>query len=149
MKIAIYSRKSKFTGKGESIENQIELCKNQLINKYNIKEENIKIYQDEGFTGYNTNRPQFQEMIKKYHLFLNVRQACRLANRWKSVVEVYIANQLEKHKLSIARWKWRKCVSKSWLDVQKLDIKAMQEGKATLQVKAQKIYVTLYSKSGE
>lgn len=61
---AIYSRKSKFTGKGESIENQIELCKNQLINKYNIKEKNIKIYQDEGFTGYNTNRPQFQEMIK-------------------------------------------------------------------------------------
>ena len=33
---AIYSRKSKFTGKGDSIENQIELCKNQLINKYNI-----------------------------------------------------------------------------------------------------------------
>ena len=61
---AIYSRKSKFTGKGERRENQIELCKNQLINKYNIKEENIKIYQDEGFTGYNTNRPQFQEMIK-------------------------------------------------------------------------------------
>ena len=44
---AIYSRKSKFTGKGESIENQIELCKNQLINKYekNI-EEKILIYQD-------------------------------------------------------------------------------------------------------
>lgn len=61
---AIYSRKSKFTGKGESIENQIELCKNQLINKYNIDETNIKIYQDEGFTGYNTNRPQFQKMMK-------------------------------------------------------------------------------------
>ena len=27
MKAAIYSRKSKFTGKGESIENQIEMCK--------------------------------------------------------------------------------------------------------------------------
>ena len=27
MKIAIYSRKSKFTGKGESIENQITLCR--------------------------------------------------------------------------------------------------------------------------
>ena len=62
---AIYSRKSKFTGKGESIENQIELCKNQLINKYNIDEQNIKVYQDEGFTGYNTNRPQFQEMLKE------------------------------------------------------------------------------------
>ena len=64
-------------------------------------------------------------------------------------MEVYIANHIEKHKLSIVRWKWRKCVSKFWLDVQKLDIKAMQEGKATLQVKAQKIYVTLYSKSSE
>ena len=25
------------------------------------------------------------------------------------------------------RWKWRKCVSKSWLDVQEFDIKAIQE----------------------
>lgn len=61
---AIYSRKSKFTGKGESIENQIELCKSNLKNKYNINEEDIKIYQDEGFSGYNTNRPQFQMMMK-------------------------------------------------------------------------------------
>lgn len=28
--IAIYSRKSKFTGKGESIGNQVELCKETL-----------------------------------------------------------------------------------------------------------------------
>ena len=35
--------------------------------------------------------------------FNNVRQACRLANRWKSVVEVDIANHIEKHKLSIVR----------------------------------------------
>lgn len=62
---AIYSRKSKFTGKGESIENQIELCKNQLLNKYGQDIENkILIYQDEGFTGYNTNRPQFQQMME-------------------------------------------------------------------------------------
>jgi len=31
MKVAIYSRKSKFTGKGESIENQIQLCKEHGI----------------------------------------------------------------------------------------------------------------------
>lgn len=61
---AIYSRKSKYTGKGESIENQIELCKNQLMSKYNIDYNVIKVYQDEGFTGYNTNRPEFQEMMK-------------------------------------------------------------------------------------
>lgn len=62
---AIYSRKSKYTGKGESIENQIELCKNQLINKYGKEiKQKILIYQDEGFTGYNTNRPEFKKMMK-------------------------------------------------------------------------------------
>ena len=30
MKIAIYSRKSKFTGKGESIENQVVLCREYI-----------------------------------------------------------------------------------------------------------------------
>ena len=58
---AIYSRKSKFTGKGESIENQIELCKNQLINKYNIKEENINISQDAGFTNLSNFNRQFRK----------------------------------------------------------------------------------------
>lgn len=60
--IAIYSRKSKYTGKGESINNQIEKCKNYLTYK-NIKEK-IKIYKDEGYTGYNTKRPEFQKLLK-------------------------------------------------------------------------------------
>lgn len=60
----IYSRKSKFTGKGESIENQIDMCKTHLLNKYGDIKKNIVIFQDEGFTGYNTNRPEFQEMMK-------------------------------------------------------------------------------------
>lgn len=63
-KYAIYSRKSKYTGKGESIGNQIELCKNYLITKYNAEEENILIYEDEGYTGANTNRPEFKKMLK-------------------------------------------------------------------------------------
>ena len=60
--IAIYSRKSKYTGKGESINNQIEKCKNYLKYK-NIKEKTI-IYKDEGYTGYNTKRPEFQKLLK-------------------------------------------------------------------------------------
>jgi len=64
-KIAIYSRKSKFTGKGESIENQIELCKTYIKNKNpDIKDEDILVYEDEGYSGKNTNRPQFQLMMK-------------------------------------------------------------------------------------
>ena len=62
--IAIYSRKSKFTGKGESIENQIELCRQYIASHY-CKEEADKavVYEDEGFSGGNIDRPQFQQMI--------------------------------------------------------------------------------------
>lgn len=64
-KIAIYSRKSKFTGKGESTHNQIETCKRKIeltFEKIDL-ENDILIYEDEGYTGYNTNRPAFQNML--------------------------------------------------------------------------------------
>lgn len=64
MKAAIYSRKSKYTGKGESIENQIQLCKEHGIKYLEISEEDFIIYEDEGFSGGNTKRPQFQKMLK-------------------------------------------------------------------------------------
>lgn len=62
--IAIYSRKSKFTGKGESVENQIELCKAYIRTHYGEKAlETIEIYEDEGFSGANLRRPAFQKMM--------------------------------------------------------------------------------------
>ncbi len=61
MKAAIYSRKSKFTGKGESVENQIQMC---LDYARNIGIEDFLVYEDEGFSGKNTDRPQFQQMLK-------------------------------------------------------------------------------------
>lgn len=67
-KYVIYSRKSKFTGKGESTQNQIDICRRKLISKYGNILDNIVVFQDEGFTGYNTNRPQFQEMMKMVRL---------------------------------------------------------------------------------
>lgn len=64
-KFAIYSRKSMFTGKGESIANQIELCRQYLFQKYsNITDDDIVVFEDEGFSGKNTNRPEFQKMMK-------------------------------------------------------------------------------------
>ena len=64
--IAIYTRKSKFTGKGESIENQIIKCKQFINFKFdNIKEEDIKIFVDEGFSGKNENRPEYQSMLQE------------------------------------------------------------------------------------
>ena len=61
MNIGIYSRKSKFTGKGESIENQIEMCTNYADSHF--KDSKILIYEDEGFTGANTDRPQFKRLM--------------------------------------------------------------------------------------
>ncbi len=64
-KYAIYSRKSKFTGKGESIENQIELCKQFLNSKFEgVTEDELLVFEDEGYSGKNTNRPEFQKMLK-------------------------------------------------------------------------------------
>ena len=46
-KFAIYSRKSKFTGKGESIDNQITRCKEYLKFHYDIDDEDsIIIFED-------------------------------------------------------------------------------------------------------
>lgn len=60
---AIYSRKSKFTKKGESIENQISLCKEYAKTKDIITPDDY-IYEDEGLSGGNINRPDFQKMMK-------------------------------------------------------------------------------------
>ena len=43
----IYSRKSKFTGKGESIENQIELCRQYIAMHFgDDAAENALVYED-------------------------------------------------------------------------------------------------------
>jgi site-specific DNA recombinase len=61
MKAAIYSRKSKFTGKGDSVENQIQLC---LDYAKNLGIKDFLIYEDEGYSGGTIDRPKFQQMIE-------------------------------------------------------------------------------------
>ncbi|MDY5700613.1 MAG: recombinase family protein [Lachnospiraceae bacterium] len=64
MLVAIYSRKSKWTGKGESVENQILMCKEYLTHVLHLtKEAKIREYVDEGFSGKNTKRPAFIKML--------------------------------------------------------------------------------------
>ena len=64
--IAIYTRKSKFTGKGESIGNQIELCKEYVRGVYGAAYlERCEVFEDEGFSGGNLQRPAFQEMMRQ------------------------------------------------------------------------------------
>lgn len=76
MKIAaIYSRKSKITGKGESIVNQIELCMHEA---HHLGINEFIIYEDEGFSGKNIERPQYRKMLtdakeKKFHVLICYR----------------------------------------------------------------------------
>ena len=61
----IYSRKSRFTGKGESIENQIELCRQYIAAHYSKEAaEKARVYEDEGFSGRTLERPQFKRMMQ-------------------------------------------------------------------------------------
>ncbi|MCW6075526.1 recombinase family protein [Clostridium sporogenes] len=65
MKAAIYSRKSKFTGKGDSIENQVQMCKEYMNRNYLGQNHQFEIFEDEGFGGGDTNRPEFQRLLKE------------------------------------------------------------------------------------
>ena len=63
-RIAIYSRKSKFTGKGESIGNQVELCRDYVCNMFGEEYRDwCVVFEDEGFSGGNLKRPAFQKMM--------------------------------------------------------------------------------------
>lgn len=63
MNIAIYSRKSVYTSSGDSIENQIDLCKDYYLRMTNSDKLNFIVYEDEGFSGKNIKRPQFQNLL--------------------------------------------------------------------------------------
>ena len=56
-RIAIYARKSVFREDSISIESQIEMC------GYETKGQDYFVYQDNGYSGKNTDRPDFQRMV--------------------------------------------------------------------------------------
>lgn len=62
IRVAIYCRKSVFVEGSVSIETQINLCKDYIDKKYSNA--TFQIFEDEGFSGGNTNRPAFQKMLK-------------------------------------------------------------------------------------
>lgn len=67
LRFFIYSRKSVCTGKGESVENQAEMCRQYIYSKFpsaDISDSCITVYEDEGFSAKNTDRPRFQQMLR-------------------------------------------------------------------------------------
>lgn len=100
MKIAIYSRKSKFTGIGDSIENQISMCRDFAMTKFNKEEIEFDEFEDEGFTGSNLNRPKFKELmrnIKKYDVLICYRldRISRNVADFSSTLEILQSNHCD------------------------------------------------------
>lgn len=60
MKIGIYARKSKHDPQSDSVKNQINLCKEYCNN---LVCTSINEYYDDGYTGKNTIRPDFQRLL--------------------------------------------------------------------------------------
>lgn len=60
--VAVYARKSKYNAAGESIENQVSLCKEYAFHKFG-DDCQIQVYEDEGYTGGNMERPMFQKFL--------------------------------------------------------------------------------------
>lgn len=91
LRIAIYSRKSVETDTGESIKNQIAICK-QYFKRTNEKYK-FEVFEDEGFSGSNINRPSFQRMmelakIKQFDI-IAVYKIDRIARNIVDFVNVY------------------------------------------------------------
>ncbi|MBQ4347111.1 MAG: recombinase family protein [Firmicutes bacterium] len=64
MKIFIYSRKSLHTDRGESLKNQIKMCREYVFTRICPKDKaEISIYSDEGFSAKSTDRPGFENML--------------------------------------------------------------------------------------
>ena len=59
MTVAIYARKSVERQDSVSIDTQIEECKTKVPKKVNIQ-----VYQDEGFSGKDTARPDLQRLLE-------------------------------------------------------------------------------------
>ncbi len=64
IRIALYARKSKFTGKGESVQNQVSICKKYVAEHFQDEEWEIAVYIDEGASGKNMDRPEMKKMMQ-------------------------------------------------------------------------------------
>jgi DNA invertase Pin-like site-specific DNA recombinase len=100
--VAIYSRKSKFTGKGESIENQIKICRDYVRNLITDEELAFLVYEDEGFSGGSTDRPQFKKLIADikckafdYLVCYKLDRISRNVSDFANIVELLESNNIK------------------------------------------------------
>lgn len=99
MRVAIYSRKSILTDVGNSIGNQISMIKDHFRNE----DCTFEIFEDEGFSGGNTNRPAFNLMMQKvkenYFDTVAVYRIDRISRNIVDFVNIY--ESLQNHNVNL------------------------------------------------
>ena len=102
MRFASYGRKSVFSEKSDSIDNQFRMAKEYAENHFPSKIDSFSYYSDEDFTGANTNRPDLQRLFTDIKAglidVLIVYQLDRLSRDVKDFANMY--SVLEEHNVN-------------------------------------------------
>ena len=64
MRFATYGRKSVYSDKSDSVDNQERMCREYADLKFSGQIDSFEVYQDEGFTGANTDRPGLERLME-------------------------------------------------------------------------------------
>ena len=63
MRFATYGRKSVYSDKSDSVDNQERMCREYVELRFQGKVDSFETYSDEGMTGANTNRPGLKRLL--------------------------------------------------------------------------------------
>ena len=93
MNIAVYTRKSVYSEKSDSVKNQDRMCRDYIKVHFPDDKHTFVTYEDEAFTGANTKRPALQKMMQNIENglidFLIVYQLDRLSRNVKDFSNIY------------------------------------------------------------
>lgn len=101
MRFFSYGRKSVFSDKSDSIDNQFRMCRDYVELKFSGQVDSFLEYQDEAFTGANTKRPDLQRLLTDISAgncdVLIVYQLDRLSRDVRDFANIYAI--LEEHRV--------------------------------------------------
>lgn len=63
MRFAQYSRKSVYSDKSDSVDNQFKMCREYIDFRFPNQVDSMELYSDEDYTGANTNRPDLKRLL--------------------------------------------------------------------------------------
>ena len=93
MRFATYGRKSVYSDKSDSVDNQSRMCREYVDLRFSGQVDSFECYSDEGLTGANTNRPGLKRLLSdvadRLIDVLIVYQLDRLSRDVKDFANIY------------------------------------------------------------